>query len=171
MNAQDIPSVITLPRLSRYPANRELKAKAVGQHPDETPNNPPEEEQVVAPLSYSEKENLAECEATISKGWPTFISVGKALAEIRNGKLYRGQFGTFEAYCREKWQYQKVYVYRLISAAELVTHLLPIGNFSPQHESQIRPLIGLTKEEATQALKKAEMAAQGGEVTAKWAVS
>jgi hypothetical protein len=167
MKAKEIPSVITLPRFIYYPAQGDLGNQANHPHTGDTAEHPPEKELAVIPLSCSEKEKLAECEATISKGWPTFISVGKALAEIRNAKLYRGEFSTFEAYCREKWQYQKVYVYRLISAAELVTQLLPMGNFSLQHESQIRPLIGLSTEEAIQTLKKAELAAQGGEVTAK----
>jgi len=31
-------------------------------------------------------------------------------------KLYRSEHDTFEAYCREKWQYAKSHVYRLIGA-------------------------------------------------------
>src|SRR6266446_4245588 len=78
-------------------------------------------------ISPTEQKKYAECEAIIEKGWETFVEVGRALARIRDKKLYRSEHDTFEAYCREKWQYAKSHVYRLIGAAEVLTCLSPIG--------------------------------------------
>ena len=47
---------------------------------------------------------LAECEDVINRGLATFVEVGNALLRIRDERLYRAEFGTFEAYCRQRWQ-------------------------------------------------------------------
>lgn len=168
MNGKVIPSVLDL-----YPSNRlalgatpEPRVSCAQDDPPEAagPNNAIQSEPL---LSASEQRELTDCERVITKGWQTFIEVGRALAQIRNKHLYRQEFPTFEAYCRKKWQYSRVHAHRLIAAAELHTHLLPIGNTPPQHETQLRPLMGLSKEEAKAAWKKALEAAKGGEVTAQ----
>lgn len=119
-------------------------------------------------LSPGEQKELADCEAVIEKGWQTFVEVGLALARIRDNKLYRAQHDTFEAYCREKWQYAKSHAYRLIGAAEAVAYLSPIGDIPvPTHEAQVRPLIGLEAAKAKLAWEKAVEKAGAAMVTAK----
>ena len=89
-------------------------------------------------------------------GWYTFVDVGLALARIRNGRLYRTEFETFEAYCQGKWQYGRRYVNYLVSAAEVFTHLgTNSSQIKPDNEMQVRPLIGLTPEQAQLAWEKA----------------
>src|SRR6185369_10840829 len=61
-------------------------------------------------LTPNEQSELAACESLIEKGWETFVEVGRALARIRDQKLYRAHCDTFEAYCRERWQYGKSHV-------------------------------------------------------------
>src|SRR6266481_5319100 len=75
--------------------------------------------QVLSVLSPAEQRELFECEAVVRRGWQTFLEVGKALARIRDRKLYRAEYDTFDAYCRSKWQYAKSHAYRLIAAAEV----------------------------------------------------
>jgi len=95
---------------------------------------------------------LSRCEEVIARGWKTFIEVGRALTTIRDRKLYREQAGTFEAYCRSKWDYGKSQVYHLIGAAEVVSHLSTIVDIPlPKHESRVRPLVGLEAEQARDA--------------------
>ena len=119
-------------------------------------------------LSLTEQREFTDCEAIIEKGWETFVEVGRALARIRDKKLYRSEHDTFEAYCREKWQYAKSHVYRLIGAAEVLTCLSPIGDIPvPSHEAQVRPLIGLEPEKALAAWKRAVEKAHGAMITAK----
>jgi hypothetical protein len=66
-------------------------------------------------LSEVEQANLCKCEARIEAGWHTFLQVGLDLAQIRDERLYRAEFPTFEAHCRARWAYGRRYVNRLIS--------------------------------------------------------
>jgi hypothetical protein len=56
-----------------------------------------------APLSAAEKSRLHELERVVEKHLDGFLAVGKSLAEIRNLRLYRQHYPTFEAYLRERW--------------------------------------------------------------------
>ena len=86
------------------------------------------------PLSATESRNLAEAEGVIRMAGGSFYNVGRALAEIRDRRLYRGKYLDFELYCRE-WDLSRSRVCRLIGAAEVIDHLrplmLPIGNILP----------------------------------------
>jgi len=118
-------------------------------------------------LVKTEENQLAECEATIKAGLATFIDVGNALARIRDGKLYRVGFKTFEAYCADKWGMSRSYAHRLMDASESAA-LLPIGN-KPTAPSQVRPLAGLEPEEQRDVWMSATEKAEEGSrrVTAK----
>jgi hypothetical protein len=48
-------------------------------------------------LSTKEQRDLGTLEGVVQKGLATFIEVGRALAEIRDRKLYRVEYGTFES--------------------------------------------------------------------------
>ncbi len=118
-------------------------------------------------LTAREQITLTECEGIIERGWVTFVDVGRALMTIRDGKLYRAVHPTFEAYCRERWHYQKSHAYRLIAAAEVIKCLSPVGDIPrPTHESQIRALAGLPPEQVVSIWKEAIAKASGAEVTA-----
>jgi hypothetical protein len=127
--------------------------------------------QIIKPqgvLTLIEKEDLADQEKVIEKGWQTFVEVGHALANIRDKKLYRGTHKTFESYCQERWQYAKSQAYRLIGGAQIVACLSPIGDIPlPTHEAQVRPLIGLEADKAKAAWKDAVARAGKGKVTAE----
>jgi hypothetical protein len=68
-------------------------------------------------LSKQEASDLRACEAVIMKGLKTFREVGIALAKIRDAKLYRCEYKSFEAYCSTLWGFGKSQAYRLIEAA------------------------------------------------------
>ena len=80
------------------------------------------------PLTAIETTKLNALERDIELGLKTFIKVGNALLEIRDGWLYRATHATFEEYCIERWGFKKSQAYRLIDAAEVVRHLSPIGD-------------------------------------------
>lgn len=122
-----------------------------------------------ATLTADEREELAGCEALIRNGFQSFVTVGRALATVRDKRLYRETHATFDRYCREKWQIQRAYAYRLLGAAAVVDRLSPIGDTapSPQNESQVRPLIGLAPDQIQAAWKNAVAAAKGKGVTAR----
>ena len=107
------------------------------------------------------------CEEVIEDGWATYVQVGLAFATIRDRRLYRNEFTTFEEYCRNRWDYGRRYVNQLISAAQVFTRLGANGSQKPEHERQVRPLIGLTPEQAQQVWEKAVQRAGGKTVTGR----
>jgi hypothetical protein len=94
------------------------------------------------------------------------IRFADALATIRDERLYRAQFETFEVYCRVKWQMQARSVRRLIDQAKVlgvVSEPDEIGSAwtVPASPSVVRPLIGLPPEHQRQAWREAVATATG----------
>lgn len=89
--------------------------------------------------------SLNELEAIIERGLETFVEVGQALLEIRDGRKYRDQQATFEDYCKERWGFDRSYAYRLVDSAKVAAVLSPIGDI-PANESQSRELAPLLEE-------------------------
>lgn len=50
-----------------------------------------------------EEARLTALETVIEKKLKSFLEVGAALLEIREERLYRAQYATFETYCSERW--------------------------------------------------------------------
>lgn len=115
-----------------------------------------------------EVSRLNECEAVIERGMKTFVDVGNALLEIRESRLYRAQFGTFEDYCRERWGMKQSQSYRLIDAAKVINNLesSPIGELLPATESQARPLANLEPAEQREVWAKVIDTTPPGKITA-----
>ena len=105
----------------------------------------------VLSLTLIERSNLAAHEQTIDRARSAFVDAGLALSAIRDRKLYRETHSTFEDYCRDRWQFEKSQVYRLIDSAAVVANLAssssPIGEVLPANEAQARPLTKLEPEE------------------------
>ena len=98
-------------------------------------------------LPAADAAELAQHEAVIERGLQTFYEVGTALLAIRDKRLYRADYSTFEDYCRERWQMGRNYVNKLITAAEVVTNLGTNVPILPTTESQARELVTLTPDE------------------------
>ncbi len=117
-------------------------------------------------LNKSEKDRLQTCEKLIERGLNNFIEVGTALLEIRDNRLYRVDYSTFEEYCRDRWSMSRVHAHRMIHAAQVTENLLPIGN-KPESESVVRPLTKLPPAEQQKAWNEAVATAPNGKPTAK----
>lgn len=102
-----------------------------------------------------EQAELSQCEAVIEGGLKTFTDVGEALLKIRDKKLYRLEFGTFEEYCHERWNISKMHAYRLMDAAGVIENLKsnPWVTF-PITERQARPLTSLEPDEQREAWQR-----------------
>ena len=106
-------------------------------------------------LVATETERLTELETVIERGLQTFVEVGNALMEIRDGRLYRAEYDTFENYCWERWGMGASRARQLISAAEIVENLKSVtmvtqnvnNTLLPQTERQTRPLTKLTPDQ------------------------
>lgn len=85
-------------------------------------------------------QRLSSLESIIEKGRKTFFDVGTALASIRDEKLYKHEFNTFEAYCQARWGWSRQYSYNLISAANTVESLPAKEAEKIQNERQARAI-------------------------------
>lgn len=118
-------------------------------------------------LTVTEQDRLDVLEEVIEDGLQTFVDVGQALLEIRDGRLYRADYGTFENYCRDRWGFVQQHATRLIRASEAMINLKsePIGSL-PVVESQVRPLTRLEPEQQREAWQEAVKTASNGKMTA-----
>lgn len=110
-------------------------------------------------ITLPESRQLISLESKIEAGRKTFVEVGLALAEIRDQRLYRADYATFEDYCKQKWQWSKQHVYNLIECA-------PIAKSNPQITSlnQARVIAQVPPANRAAVLEKAT---SQGKVTAK----
>ncbi len=111
------------------------------------------------PITIDDSKKLIALEEIIKSGLDTFTEVGNALLQIRDEKLYRSEFRTFEAYCREKLGIERAHAYRLMDAAEVVENvkMSPIGDKiePPKTESQTRPLASVPADICGKDIRKA----------------
>ena len=113
-------------------------------------------------IAIAESQRLTQLETDIGEGLKTFMKVGTALLEIRDARLYRQDYNTFEEYCQERWNLSKTHSNRLIAASEVVQNLTPIGVILPTVESQVRPLTQFAPEEQTVVWQRATETAPNG---------
>lgn len=97
-------------------------------------------------LNIDESHELERCEVVIKQGLQTFIEVGQALMTIKEKRLYRIGFKTFEDYCVERWSISRPRAFQLIEAANVISGLSTIVDILPKTESQVRPLSSLEPE-------------------------
>lgn len=116
-------------------------------------------------LTAEEAADLAQLEAVIERGMHTFIEVGAALYAIRDQDLYRKDFETFEAYCRERWGFSDSRARQLIGAAQTVTTVTVEGLPAPTSERQARELIRIPEPERVEVWRET-VARTGGQPTA-----
>lgn len=121
---------------------------------------------IAAPLTYDEADRLAECEQVIERGLATFVDVGTALLEVRDSRLYRAQYPTFEAYCGERWNMTARRANQLVAASEAVANLGTTVPILPTSERTARELAGLTPEVQREVWQKAVETAPNGKITA-----
>jgi hypothetical protein len=77
-------------------------------------------------LDVTERSKFRKLESIVAEGISSFVAVGEALKEIRDGKLYREAYKTFEKYVRDKWGFDKSRAYQLIDASEIKANLSTI---------------------------------------------
>lgn len=99
-------------------------------------------------LSIGEADQFMQAEQVIAAGLQAFAEVGAALITIRDERLYRASYSSFDAYVAERWDMKRRYADRLIVASEVVEKVRPIGLTSqrlpvPTSEAVARPLAKL----------------------------
>lgn len=91
----------------------------------------------------------------------------KAIEAIRDQRLYRVEYDTFEDFCQAECAHTRQHINRLIKAVNLMQELEPLG-FSIDNERQARALSDLTGEQRRDVLAIAKVTAPEGKVTAAW---
>ncbi len=116
-------------------------------------------------LTVQEVQRLEVLESVIDAGMQTFVHVGNALLEIREGRLYRKSHGTFEDYCGERWGLKRPRAYELIAAATVVANLSDFSDIRPEREAHVAPLTRLAPKEQREVWSRAVDTAPNGKVT------
>jgi hypothetical protein len=119
-------------------------------------------------LSTDESMELERCETIIERGLRTFFEVGTALLRIRELRLYRAEYATFEDYCQERWEMGRRYVNQIIAASQVRENLGAMAPKQlPENERQARPLARLEPEGQRAAWQQVlDSAAAEGRITA-----
>ncbi|MEZ6069446.1 MAG: hypothetical protein R3C10_04045 [Pirellulales bacterium] len=104
----------------------------------------------------------------VSKGLATFVEVGLALKEIRDRRLYREEYSTFEAYVDKRHGLKRTYAHYLIESAAAADQVFTVVNSAPNTERQARELARVPEEDRVEVwqevVEQAEV--QGVPVTA-----
>ena len=116
-------------------------------------------ELVPTTLTTEEVELLAECERTIARGLKVFIETGTALTTVRDSRLYRTEYATFEAYCQARWGFTDRRARQLMDAAA-IGRILPVANAGQAAE------LARVPEEQRADVWQATVEATGGKPTA-----
>jgi hypothetical protein len=94
-----------------------------------------------------------------------FFEAGKALAELRDRRLYRSTHKTFEEYCRDRFGHSRRQSYLLMDAAVVFDNLMekcdPLDHILPTNERQVRPMTKLEPQEQQEVWVKAVKQAGG----------
>lgn len=112
---------------------------------------------------------LSTCEAIIERGLKTFYEVGDALQTIRDKRLYRVEFATFEEYCKQRWNIAHSRASQLMNAAHMYDDLktsTTVEVILPRTESQARPLACVEPEHRAEVWQQAVDTAPEGRMTA-----
>lgn len=106
----------------------------------------------LTPIEITDFERL---EKVVESGQQTFVEVGLALTEIRDRRLYRKDFDTFEAYCQSRWGWSRRRGNQLIEAAEVVEHLPKTLGTTVPNERVARELSRLPVPQQKEVIKEA----------------
>ncbi|WP_067801398.1 hypothetical protein [Actinomadura formosensis] len=101
-------------------------------------------------LDDQDRADLAACEAALDNLRMAFWAAGKALQVIRDRRLYRADYGSFEAYCTDRWEIGRRQADRLIAAWPIAEQLRPIG-LASLNEGQVRELLPIADRHGPQA--------------------
>lgn len=110
----------------------------------------------VFPLATAEQDTLARCEAVIGEGLQTYIEVGRAMAIIRDDKLYRQHYDTWEEYCVDRWGMSRQRAYQLIDASQVADDLSTIVDTSEIPESHMRVIAKAPPADRPRVIERAD---------------
>ena len=97
--------------------------------------------QEIGELNQEEEQERHRLELKVERA---YYEAGSALRELRDKRLYRSTFRTFQEYCQARFGFNRRHSYRLIEAANVVDNLkefcVQFGHILPAKESVCRSL-------------------------------
>ena len=125
-------------------------------------------ELAVVELTENDRRDLANCETIIRQGVQTFLEVGNALLTIRDRKLYREDFTSFEDYAKTRFGIKRSRAYQLMDAATVAENLSTRGGqIEGATEKTLRPLTKVEPNEQVKVWNDAVETAPDGRPTTK----
>lgn len=130
----------------------------------------------VGTLPVEEAEELYVIEEIVKKALKSFEEVGLALKRVRDKKLYRANFNSFDEYIKTRWGFELRYAQRMVKAAEITDCLrrATVGEAAPgpqivlpPSERHARPLGELPQDQRPTAWAEAVRTAPPGKLTVK----
>ena len=128
----------------------------------------------------SVKNEFDKWDAVVAKGLATFIEVGVALREIKEKRLYKEDYGTFEKYIQQRHEMKARRAYLLIDAVTIRDELQGFAHNCAQNgdgatsrfpalESHFRELSAVPSEDVPRVWRQVQETAaeQGKPITAK----
>jgi hypothetical protein len=100
------------------------------------------------PLNDEESIRLQQLESVIEKSLQSFLVVGRCLMEVRDRKLYREHYATFQDYCLKRWGVSERRGLDLVRSTAVAENLLgAVGALPPGLSADVmRPLTKLPAE-------------------------
>lgn len=84
------------------------------------------------------KYELIQLEEKVEQG---FSSAANALKEIKERKIYKDQYGTWENYLKDRWGYNRDWYYALIKASDVQENVLQYNTLVvPEDTERLKPL-------------------------------
>lgn len=114
-------------------------------------------------LSRVESAKLENLEIVIAAGLETTISVGLALRQIRDERLYRDEYDTFDEYMLRRWNRSKQRASQLIAYAETREELSTVVDATDMPERHTRELIKADKEQWPEIVEEVKAKAESEE--------
>ena len=122
-------------------------------------------------LSQTEREEWSLQQSVINKGRENFWRTVEALEIIRRKRLFREEFESFDAFVSDRLDMSSRYANILIRSANARTTL---GTVVPEKTAakinspwKLRNLAGLTTEKMVEVVEHAELASEGGTISAR----
>lgn len=116
-------------------------------------------------LTTKELTDLERLEKIVQTGKSTFVTVGLALMEICERRLYRRDWGSFNEYCEKKWGWTRQRAAQLMNATAVVQALPSHLSTTVDTERTARAVAKVEPSKRAEVVEKAK--ATGKPVTAK----
>lgn len=118
----------------------------------------------VMPTLVECEQVIQRCLQAIGESW---IELGQISAIVKDRQLYKRTHSSWDAYCRERWGWNRHHAHQVINGAEVFTMVNALGAPPPANERQARALAPLKDDPEAMAEVMEQVTEADEPVTAK----